>query len=101
MRTYLGALTAFLIAIGQASADGYFYVADHNNGKVIKINEDGKLLWDAPNGNGHDVQLLPNKNILIVRGKGVEEVDPDRKVVWKVGSPLVKNAESAQRLPNG
>jgi hypothetical protein len=101
MKIYLGALAAFLLWIGQTSAANYFYVADHNTGKVIKITDEGKLLWDAPNGNGHDVQLLPNKNLLIVHGNWVEEIDPDRKVVWKVGSPVVKSAESAQRLPSG
>jgi hypothetical protein len=31
----------------------------------------------------------------------VEELDPGGKVVWTVGQPLVKVAESAQRLANG
>ena len=45
-------------------AETYLYIADHKTGKVIKIKADGTLVWDAPNGNGHDVQVLPNKNIL-------------------------------------
>ena len=76
-------------------------VADHNTGKVIKIRPDGALLWDAPNGNGHDVQPLPNGNILIVNGRGVQELDREKRVVWEVGKPEVEEAEAAQRLPNG
>ena len=76
-------------------------MADHETGKVIKIKPDGTLVWDAPNGNGHDVQVRPNKNVLIVHGKVVEEVSPERKVVWRLGHPTVQAAESAQRLANG
>jgi hypothetical protein len=43
---------------------------------------------------------LPNGNVLIVTGE-VQEVDPERKVVWRVGKPTVESAESAQRLANG
>ncbi len=101
MFRYLFVLAVLFILLGQAWAENFLYIADHNNGKVIKIKEDGTLVWDVRNGNGHDVQLLPNKNLLIVNGKSVEEVDPDRKVVWKVGRPTVMDAESAQRLANG
>ena len=89
---------------GRKSASGavpFIYVADHETGKVIKIKPDGTLVWDAPNGNSHDVQVLPNRNVLIVHGSAVEEVAPDRKVVWRVGRPTIVAAESAQRLPNG
>lgn len=77
------------------------YAADHNTGKVIKIKPDGTLLWDAPNRRGHDVQALRNGNVLIVNGPVVQEVAPDKRVVWEIGKPLVEEAESAQRLPNG
>ena len=69
-------------------------------GEVVGSDEDGVLLWDCPNNNGHDVQLLPNGNVLIVTGK-VQEIAPDKKVVWELGAPTIQFAESAQRLPNG
>ena len=81
-------------------AEVHIYCADHNNKKLIKIKEDGTLLWDFPNNNGHDVQLLKNGNVLIVTGE-VQEVSPDKTIVWKVGKPAVQNAEAAQRLDNG
>ena len=41
-----------------------------------------------------------NGHVLIVTGE-VQEIDPDKHVVWRIGKPTVDNAESAQRLDNG
>ena len=82
------------------SSEILIYAADHNTGKVILIKEDGTLLWDFPNSNGHDVQLLANGNILITPGKA-QEISPDKKIVWEIGNPPVVHAEAVQRLPNG
>jgi outer membrane protein assembly factor BamB len=81
-------------------AEIHIYVADHENRKLIKIKEDGTLLWEFPNNNGHDVQLLKNGNVLIVTGE-VQEVTPTKEIVWSVGRPTIQKAEAAQRLPNG
>lgn len=83
-----------------AQAEIHIYAADHNTGKVIKIKEDGTLLWDFPNRNAHDVQVLANGNVLINPGS-VQEVSPDRQIVWECAKPVVQNAEACQRLPNG
>jgi hypothetical protein len=83
-----------------ARAERVIYAADHNNGQVVKFKEDGTPLWDFPNRNAHDVQLLPSGNVLI-NPSGVQEVTPDKKVVWEVGKPIVGKAEACQRLPNG
>jgi hypothetical protein len=103
MRTRSLAVVAmgWLVLGGTAAAEMHIYVADHETRKVIKIRPDGTLLWDATNDNGHDVQLLPGGNLLIIKGRVVQEVAPDRSVVWEVGRPVVEVAESAQRLPNG
>lgn len=94
-------LVALALCLQTALAERHLYVADHNTGKLIEIKEDGTLLWDVPNNNGHDVQLLPNGHVLLVNGPVVQEVDRDKKVVWEAGKPIVDAAESAQRLPNG
>jgi outer membrane protein assembly factor BamB len=93
---------ALLVLFGAlpVEAEVNIYVADHHNKTVIKIKEDGTLLWAFPNNNGHDVQLLKNGNILIVTGE-VQEVTPDKKVIWQLGKPTVEIAEAAQRLENG
>src|SRR2546430_687086 len=41
----------------------HIYCADHESKRLIKIKEDGTLLWDCPNNNGHDVQLLKNGHV--------------------------------------
>lgn len=92
---------AFIVTTGAARAERHIYVADHENKKALKIKDDGTVLWECPNNNGHDIQLLPNGNVLIVNGSRVEEVAPDHSIVWEVGKPVVEIAESAQRLPNG
>ncbi len=95
---YFAVLAASLA--NTARTEIHIWAADHNTGKVVKFKEDGTLLWDFPNSNAHDVQLLPNGNILINPGV-VREVSPDKQVVWEVGRPIVQSAESCQRLPNG
>jgi outer membrane protein assembly factor BamB len=88
------------LAATAAHAEVHIYAADHNTGKVVKFKEDGTPLWDFPNRNAHDVQLLPNGNVLINPG-AVQEVTPDKQIVWEVGAPIVQNAEACQRLANG
>ena len=99
MRPTLSLATLLALAT-PALAEVHVWSMDHETGRLIKIKEDGTLLWDCPNKNGHDVQLLPNGNVLIVTGE-VQEIDPEKKVVWRLGAPTVKFAESARRLPNG
>ncbi len=101
MRTFLGLLCFLGTAAVAIAGERHIIVADHETKKVIKIKDDGTLLWDARNDNGHDVQLLPNGNLLIVCGRTVQEVDPGKKVVGEIGKPVVESAESAQRLKNG
>src|SRR5215475_6807016 len=88
-----------LLCVGNgtlARGETHIYCADHNNKRLIKIKEDGTVLWEFPNNNGHDVQLLKNGNVLIVTGE-VQEVAPDKSIAWKVGKPTVVNAEACQR----
>ncbi len=101
MRLHALSMTFLLACLpAVAVAEVQIYSMDHETGRLIKIKEDGTLVWDCPNRNGHDVQLLPNGNVLISTGK-VQEISPEKKVVWELGAPTIKFAESAQRLPNG
>ncbi len=100
-KTKLAAIVFFVLAFAQPLlAETHIYVADHNIKKLLKLKEDGVVLWEFPNNNGHDVQLLKNGNVLIVTGE-VQEVSPIKEIVWRAGKPLVQNAEAAQRLENG
>ena len=90
----------FIVSAHSARAEKVIYAADHNTGKVVKFKEDGTPLWEFPNRSAHDVQLLANGNILI-NPRSVQEVTPEKEIVWEVGPPLVKHAEACQRLANG
>ncbi|HEX8913817.1 MAG TPA: PQQ-binding-like beta-propeller repeat protein [Humisphaera sp.] len=95
------AVAALLLSAVPAFAERHIYVADHSVKKVLKITDDGKVLWEAENNNGHDVQLLKNGNVLVNCPPAVREYSPDGKVVWEVGKDVIGGAESAQRLDNG
>jgi outer membrane protein assembly factor BamB len=84
-----------------AHAERHIYVADHEVRLVLKIKEDGTVLWKARNNNGHDVQLLENGNVLVNCPPTVREYTPEGKVVWEAGKNIAAEPESAQRLPNG
>lgn len=99
LRAPIAAVLALALST-TARAEVHIYSMDHETGRLIKIKPDGTLLWDCPNRNGHDVQLLPNGNVLIVTGE-VREVRPDKTIAWRLGKPTIGFAESAQRLPNG
>ncbi|QOV88787.1 beta-propeller domain-containing protein [Humisphaera borealis] len=95
------AVSTLLLSAGIVQAERHIYVADHSIKKVLKITDDGKVLWEADNNNGHDVQLLKNGNVLVNCPPGVREYSPDGKIVWEAGKDVVGGAEAAQRLENG
>ena len=45
-------LLVFLQHCRQASGERHIYCADHENKKLVKVKEDGTLLWECPNNNG-------------------------------------------------
>jgi hypothetical protein len=63
-------------------------VLGHDRGKVSLVDGKGKVEWQfACKGNGHDLALLPDGNVLLSLGDAtVGEVSRDGKVVWKYES---------------
>ncbi len=94
------AILSVASTLSAAETETIIYGADHNTGQVVAFKEDGTPVFEFPNRSEHDVQVLPNGNILI-NPRTVQEVTPDKEVVWEVGPPLVKRAEACQRLANG
>jgi PQQ-like domain len=91
----------FTIATVSAQAERHIYVADHEVRLVLKMKEDGTVLWKAENNNGHDVQVLENGNVLVNCPPSVREYRPDGKIVWEAGKEVAADPESVQRLRDG
>jgi len=79
-------------------------IVDHGpGGEVISMMwPSARVLWKVPNSHSHDVQPLPNGNILYTTGSDhkVIEMDANQKKVWECCAGL-DHPLSAQRLANG
>ena len=83
------------LATVSSRAERHIYVADHEVRLVLKIKDDGTVLWKARNNNGHDVQVLENGNVLVNCPPSVREYSPEGKIVWEVGKEIAAEPESA------
>lgn len=54
------------------------------NGKLAKVNAEGKITWEMPWGGIHDIHVLPNGNIMVQeKMRKIVEIDPKtKKVIW-------------------
>lgn len=105
------ALTVLLALLGgsvQADSKPYRVLAA-DKGQVAIVDGSGKVVWSVENkAEVHDLQLLPNGNILMPTDRTtVVEMAPDKKIVWKyVAQPKAGYAgpieiHACQRLDNG
>jgi hypothetical protein len=90
-------------------AKGY-RVLGADNKRIAIVNEKGAIDWEVPNEAReiHDIQLLPNGNVLFQSSyTTVVEVNPNKQVVWqyeakpKEGNTGRVEIHSYQRLKNG
>ena len=80
-----------------------------DKGRVAIVSAEGKIEWEYPCPFvSHDIQVLPNKNVLLHNGPAtIIEVTPDKKIVWQYeGKPKppysgVVEIHAFQRLKNG
>src|ERR1700722_12931684 len=87
---------------------GHRFIA-HSNGHVMILNVKGEIEWEvAMPFTSHDIQVLPNGNVLIQNSlTTVVEMTPKKEIVWKHESkPTSSNAgdvqiHAFQRLKNG
>jgi WD40 repeat protein len=86
-----------------------YRVLAQDKGHVAIVDPAGKIEWTIPlRHTAHDIQLLPNGNILIPSDNvTIVEMTPDKKIVWKHVSkakePYKGTVEihAFQRLPDG
>ena len=76
---------------------------------IAIVNMKGEVEWEFPNqaGSMHDVQLLPNGNILFHNGATVREVTRAKEIGWEYTSKPKEgytgrvSVHAFERLPNG
>jgi hypothetical protein len=103
------AITAIAASVhaDQVGSGRRLLVADSSTKRLAIVGADGKLEWEIKVSDIHDAQVLPNGNILLQQGwTKVQEVKPDKQVVWEYdaakahpGQPVQVHA--FQRLENG
>src|SRR6185437_5918874 len=73
------------------------YVGENCNRMFLV--KDGKIIWTYNTGKGpefDDVWMLSNGNILFSRMKYIEEITPDKKVIWKYDFNTAKGIEHTE-----
>ncbi len=94
----------------QRLANGNTFIAECENGRLLEVGPDGKILKDVailPQGEKkrksyiRNARRLSNGHYLVAHygGKKVVEYDEDGKSVWEI--PVFGGAHSVVRLPNG
>ena len=106
--TGLALVSTLLVSPATAAGPGKRILAgDDSTRRLAIVAPDGSLEWEIPVTAIHDAAVLPNGNVLLQQGwTRVQEVTPDRKVVWEydaakanAGKPVEVHA--FQRLPQG
>ncbi|HET6249053.1 MAG TPA: PQQ-binding-like beta-propeller repeat protein [Tepidisphaeraceae bacterium] len=110
------ALAISLVAIPAFAADELPGTAAHptwkvlaqDHGHAVVLNAKGEVEWEFPIGpTSHDIALLPNGNYLLhMSDTVIEEVTPEKKVVWthtSVPTDAKRGVQihAFQRLANG
>lgn len=75
------------------------YIGEGYN-KIFVVN-DGKITWTYSTGTGgeyDDVWMLSNGNVLFSRLQYVEEVTPEKKVVWRLDAPAGTEIHTCQPI---
>ncbi|QDU22192.1 beta-propeller domain-containing protein [Urbifossiella limnaea] len=85
MRLILSGVIALSLAAVAAADPPVYRVLAQDKGHVALVGKDGKVEWEVEcKYNSHDIQLLPNGNVLLHTGPAtVTEMTPDKKVVWR------------------
>ncbi|MCP4375290.1 MAG: PQQ-binding-like beta-propeller repeat protein [bacterium] len=72
-------------------------------GKMVLLDQSGKILWKYKGGNCSDIWMLPNGNVLLADNNVIEVNPKTDKVVWSYKPPMQKGGGTfaCQRLKNG
>lgn len=104
-----GAVSAQAAEEGKKKVGPPYRVLGQDKGKVSIVGPEGQVEWQYEcRAQCHDLQLLPNGNVLLaVGGAAVAEVTPDKRIVWRYDSRPKEGYKGGvevhafQRLPDG
>ena len=77
----------------------HFACTDYTQGKVFIVSPAGKVEWEYPAPSSNDLWVLPNGNLLLNTGYGVQEVTREKKMIFNYQSK--SEIYACQRLANG
>ncbi len=85
---------------GRGLAQHPMLYAGEGHNTLFLVNE-GKVVWSysaGPGGEIDDVWLLSNGHVLFTRQRSIEEVTPQKKVVWRYEAPAETEIHTAQPI---
>lgn len=106
----LAASTYAVTSFAQGSDTSHYRVLGADNNRIAIVNSKGEIEWEIPNEAraNHDIQLLPNGNVLFHTGwTTIKEVNRAKEIVWqyelkaKPGYNGKYTLHAFERLPNG
>jgi hypothetical protein len=105
----VAALVPPSLAQSKTSDTSKYRVLGWDKNHIAIVNGKGEVEWEYPvqASSMHDIQLLPNGNILFHNGATVREVTRDKQVVWEYASKPKDGysgrvtVHAFERLPNG
>ena len=96
--TSILAQTATAPAVNDLSRHDFMYAGESHDRKIFIV-RGGKVAWsfDEPDGKGEisDAVMLSNGNILFAHQFAVEEITPEKKVVWRYDVPAGHEVHTA------
>jgi hypothetical protein len=94
----LPAQTASAPAVNDLGRHDFLYAGESHDRKIFLV-RGGKVVWsfDEPEGKGEisDAVMLSNGNILFAHQFAVEEITPEKKVVWRYDAPAGHEVHTA------
>jgi hypothetical protein len=94
----LPAQTASAPAVNDLSRHDFLYAGESHDRRIFLV-RGGKVVWsfDEPDGKGEisDAVMLSNGNILFAHQFAVEEITPEKKVIWRYDPPAGHEVHTA------
>jgi len=103
-RNILLALFSMFVFCACGKQNNEYLLAGSGFGKIIKVNREGKILWEHELGEKQEcnsVSSLGDGKILYSFKKGAKAVDADHNILWSYKAPEGTEVQSAVLLEDG